>query len=129
MPDFERQLLTLEDHDSKEQLLHIRCVFDVLSSDPVYDAIFVTVWYDHDRQCGLQSVFDDDGDPLSTHIPFPAVNLLLDALDSRFRILRWVRDYLEETDREEGLIYRSREPIDWDTRAKDQRMDREEEAP
>lgn len=114
--------LAIEAHDSKDQLLHVRCDFDPCP-------VFVTVYYDHDRTCSLECVFTAHGDHLCNHIPFQAVNLLLASLDSHFGILRWVRDYLEETDRDEGLIYRSSEPIDWDTRAKDQRMDREEEAP
>lgn len=126
MSDHERQLLTLEDCSHRDRILHIRCVFDILAPTP--DPVFVTVWYDHDRQCGLGTVYTDNGEHLSKHIPFPAVDTLLRALDAHFKILQWARDYLEDTDNPEGLTFRNRRPIDWDTLAKNLRMDRREEA-
>lgn len=85
------------------------------------DSVIVTCWYDHDRECGLSSISDNNGD----NIPLdPGINnLLLSTLDRRFNLTRKLRDHLEESDCDDGLCYRSRPPIDWDTIAKEGRCE------
>jgi len=125
MPDYPNAHVQVEDVDHKRQELTLLCFFD--KTNDRAGSVVVVAWYGHDHQCGISHIMTDEGDELSDHLALELREVLLHYCRNAFDLDRFVEDYLSSTDREEGEIFRSPEPIDWDTIAKEQRMDRERE--
>lgn len=122
MPDYPNAHVQVEDVDHKQQELMLLCTY---LNDPNH--LVVIAHYDHDRFFGFVSILDSEGNDLLDRMPASVINHLLDHCRNAFDLDRFVENYLSHTDREEGRVFRSPEPIDWDTMAKEQRMERERE--
>lgn len=70
--------------------------------------IIIGASFTYERDCGIDEIYDDNGEALV--FPRPIVDLYLELLDERYGINAWLQSYLHDTDREEGRIYRSAHP-------------------
>lgn len=125
MPRYPNAHVQVEDKDYDKNELTLLCTFD--KTNDRSGSVVIVAWYDYERQCGISHIMTDEGDELADHLALELREVLLDYCRVAFNLDRWLEDYLEESDCEDGETYRSREPIDWDTLAKEQRMDRERE--
>jgi hypothetical protein len=92
-------------------------------------SVMLKGYFGYERSCGIDGVITDEGDDLGDHLPDELCRLVLHYCIDFFDADNWLRDYLSDTDRDEGKIFRSRYPIDHDALAKEQRMLNDERDP
>lgn len=117
----------IEDWDYAEGTCHVLCDYEPDTKNPSLPThIYAVVYYDYEREIGLSHIEDIDGNNLVELLPQPLYRRLVALVINDFDPVDMVRDHLNEADTDAGKRFRSRPEPDWDTLAKEQRMDRAE---
>jgi hypothetical protein len=115
------------DVDTREHTLVLFCRWN--KSDDRASSVMLKGYFGYERNCGIDAVITDEGDDLNDHLPPELCRMVLHYCIDFFDAENWLRDHLSDTDRDEGLIFRSPYPVDHDALAKEQRMRDEENLP
>ncbi len=116
---------TIQDICLRDRTVYVLCDYEN-TTGPRY--IKADIYFDSDKIIGLDELYDDFDGKLSDILP-PAIYAVVVATIHRdFNPVRVARDHLMEHDGEAGRLFRhnSRFDVDWDTVAKEQRMERAE---
>ena len=116
---------TIQDICLRDRIVYVLCE----SNNPVGPrTIGADVYFDTDKDIGLSELYDNNGDKLSELLPPHIYDAIAAIVHRDFNPVRVARDHLMEHDGEAGRLFRhnSRFDVDWDTIAKEQRMDRAE---
>jgi len=103
--------IAIEDRDIPARTIILALCF---SSTRRYNnnELHIKASFTHERDCGIDDIYDHNGELLAIS---PQVrDQLLFILDNKYGLNDWLHDYLHDTDREEGKIYRSNHPHDTD---------------
>lgn len=116
---------TIEDICLRDRIVYVICDYGS-TSEPSY--IKADVSFDCDQDIGLDELYDANDNRLSEILPAPLYAAVVAIIHSDFAPVRLARNHLLDHDGEAGKLFRhnSRLDRDWDTIAKDQRMDRAE---
>lgn len=125
MPSYPNAHVKVEDKDRAKRELTLLCTFDKINNP--LNSVVIVAWYDYERKCGISHIMTNEGDELDDHLALELRDVLLHYCRIIFNLDRFLEDYLDNSDCEEGEIFRSPYPIDWDTIAKEDRIRREEE--
>jgi hypothetical protein len=123
-----KKKIRVEDWSINDRLIYLLCSYvpDNANSDPRWDFEHVTVvaWFDRERQLAFDKLLNYAGEPIE--LGFELEEHLRNRIFADFDPLGVAREWLEHDDGKCGQYFRSKYEPDWDTIAKEQRMDREE---
>lgn len=78
------------------------------------NSVVVGMYYDHDKEWGFQTVYDDNMNDLADHMPPEVVMYIWFTLDRALDIEGFHLRYLNTPGSEPHRIFNSSEPVDWD---------------
>lgn len=115
----------VEDWDTTDRTISV-----LIDYTPVHDlTITAVISYDHGRSLFFDTLLDSDGNDLRSTLPPSLLKLLIHTIHTQFNPIAIAREWITESQAHSVFeTYSTSFPIDWDARAKDLRMDREEEA-
>jgi hypothetical protein len=116
---------TIEDICLRDRIVYVLCDYGS-TSEPSY--IKADVSFDCDQDIGLDELYDANDNRLSEILPAPLYAAVVAIIHRDFDPVHLARNHLLDHDGEAGKLFRrnSRLDRDWDTIAKEQRMDRAE---
>ena len=116
---------TIQDICLRDRTVYVLCDYEN-TTGPRY--IKADVSFDCDQDIGLDELYDDFDGKLSDILPPAIYAVVVATIHSDFSPVRLARNHLLDHDGEAGKLFRrnSRFDVDWDTVAKEQRMERAE---